>query len=36
VTDHPDGTSTSVPCWTSKIEYQAWHRARFPGSFPVS
>jgi hypothetical protein len=36
VTDHPDGTSTTVPCWTSKVEYQAWHRARFPGSFPVS
>jgi hypothetical protein len=36
VTDHSDGTSTSVPCWTSKIEYQAWHRVRFPGTFPVS
>jgi hypothetical protein len=36
VTDHSDGTSTSVPCWTSKIEYEAWHRGRFPGTFPVS
>jgi hypothetical protein len=36
ITDHPDGTSSVSPIWTSKIEYEAWHRARFPGCFPVS
>jgi hypothetical protein len=33
--DRPDGTSSTVPCWTSKFEYQAWHRIRFPGTYPV-
>jgi len=32
ITDHPDGGSTTVPCWTSKIEYVAWHLARRPGT----
>ncbi len=36
VTDHPDGSSSSVPCWTSRLEYESWHRARLPGTFPVS
>jgi hypothetical protein len=36
ITDHPDGTTSTVPCWTSKVEYEAWHRARWPGTFPVS
>ncbi len=36
VTDHPDGGSNAVPCWTSRLEYEAWHRARWPGTFPVS
>jgi len=36
ITDHPSGTSSTVPCLTSRFEYEAWHRVRFPGSFPVS
>jgi len=36
VTDHPDGRSSSVPCWTARLEYEAWHRARWPGTFPIS
>jgi hypothetical protein len=36
VTDHPDGSSSSVPCWTSRLEYEALHRARWPGTLPVS
>jgi hypothetical protein len=33
VIDHADGTSSTVPCWTSRLEYEAWHRVRFPGTF---
>jgi hypothetical protein len=33
VTDHPNGTSTTVRCWNSKVEYQAWHRAPLPELF---
>lgn len=36
ITDHPDGTSSTVPYWTSRIEYEAWFRARVPGTYPVS
>jgi len=28
ITDYPDGTTSTVPCWTYKIEYGAWHRPR--------
>jgi hypothetical protein len=33
VTDHADGTSSTIPCWTSRLEYEAWHRVRFPATF---
>jgi hypothetical protein len=35
VTDHADGTTSTIPCWTSRFEYEAWHRVRWPGSYPV-
>jgi hypothetical protein len=36
ITDQPDDTTSTVPCWTSRIEYEAWHRDRWPETLPVS